>query len=107
MTEENSRYVYDETSGSGKITTDTTVHEVTDGGIMQTLGLQAGDKITNITITRGGEKISFDIERSYMIAYATYAAKAGDSVTVTYTRGGASSTTSAHTVQAGEIRSVS
>ena len=106
VTEENSRYVYDETSGSGKITADTTVHEVTDGGIMQTLGLQAGDKITNITITRGGEKISFDIERSYMIAYATYAAKVGDSVTVTYTRGGTSSTTSAHTVQAGDIKSV-
>ena len=41
-----------------------------------------------------------------MVAYATYAAKAGDRITITYTRDGSSYITSGYTVQSGDIQNV-
>lgn len=107
VTEDNSKYVYDEAAESGKIVADTVVNSVTDGGIAQSLGLQAGDVITSVTLTDAdGETDDITIERSYMVAYATYAAKAGDRITITYTRDGSSYTTSGYTVQSGDIQNV-
>ena len=107
VTEDNSKYVYDEAAESGKIVADTVVNSVADGGIAQSLGLQAGDVITSVTLTDAdGETDEITIERSYMVAYATYAAKAGDRITITYTRDGNSYTTSGYTVQSGDIQNV-
>lgn len=102
VTEDNSRYVYDEMSGSGKITADTVVKEVTEGGIAAALGLQAGDKIIKVTLS-GGE---YTLMRSYMLNYPLFALKEGDTFTITYERGGEEHTTAAHTVAAGELAKV-
>lgn len=103
VSEENSRYIYNEATGSGEIVTQTVIQSITSGGIAEQLGLQTGDIITSITLTSGGASTQISIDRNYMVTYATYAAKAGDTIAVSYTRGGTPNTTAAHTVTAAEI----
>ena len=92
VSEENSRYEYDKTSGSGKITADTTVVSVTEGGIAEALGLREGDVIEKVVVTSGGKETEYVIERNYMLSYPLYALKAGDSFRITYARGGSTYT---------------
>ena len=93
VSEENSRYEYDKTNGSGKITADTTVVSVTEGGIAEALGLREGDVIEKVVVTSGGKETEYVIERNYMLSYPLYALKEGDSFRITYARGGSTYTT--------------
>ena len=88
VSEENSRYEYDKTSGSGKITADTIVVSVTEGGIAEALGLREGDVIEKVIVASGGQETEYVIERNYMLSYPLYALKAGDSFKITYERDG-------------------
>ena len=88
VSEENSRYEYDKTSGSGKITADTIVVSVTEGGIAEALGLREGDVIEKVIVTSGGQETEYVIERNYMLSYPLYALKEGDSFRITYERDG-------------------
>lgn len=92
VSEENSRYEYDKTSGSGKITADTTVVSVTEGGIAEALGLREGDVFEKVVVTSGGKETEYVIERNYMLSYPLYALKAGDSFRITYERDGSTYT---------------
>lgn len=94
VTSENSRFDYDELTGSGKITEDITVVSTEDGSIAEEAGLLEGDIIRGFVIN--GERITVD--RQYDIADLLLAIRAGDSVSFLIERQGDTVTTSAYTV---------
>ncbi len=96
---ENMRYVYDKTKGSGEIVEDILVAEIADGSIVQTLGLQVGDKLTAITV--GGEV--FALARSFHISDALFYATSGKKISVSYERNGEKYTTAEYTVLAEDL----
>lgn len=96
---QNSRYVFDEASGSGHIEDDTWLQTVSEGSIAAALGLQAGDVLTAMTI--GGETSA--LLRSYDIGDLLWTVRAGDAISFAYTRGGQRSQTSTYTVQTSDL----
>jgi serine protease Do len=84
VTAKNSKYVYDESIGYGKIVEDIIVTEVADGSISASLGVSANDRIISLSIN--GTEYSFD--RYFEIGDLLYYIKAGDKLSIKVERGG-------------------
>jgi len=91
---QNSKYVFDEQIGYGKIVEDVVVKEVT-GPITIALGLMVGDRIDKISV--GGT--TYEIDRYFEIGDILYTIRSGDSISVTYERGGVIYSSTPYTVK--------
>lgn len=80
---ENSRYVYDKSTGYGKIVETITVRSVEKNSVANKLGLETGCVLKSITV--GGVKQ--DISRAFSISDALLTARPGDALSFTYLRG--------------------
>lgn len=99
---ENSKYVYDESTSSGRIVETIEVSDVTAGSIAETLGLQEGDVLTAFIVNG----VSHEIGRSFEIGDLLLTVRAGDTVALAYERSGESAQTAAHTLISSDFSAV-
>ncbi len=81
----NSKYVYDQAYGQGKIVEEVYIVSTLDGSISKQLGLEAGDKITCIIING----TNYLIDRYFEISDLLLKVKSGDVIAINYERDGA------------------
>ncbi len=90
----NSKYVYDQDKGYGKIQEDVIVYQVADGSITDTLGIQLDDQITALVVN--GTK--HEIVRNFDIADILLLIRPDDNIAYQYIRQGTSYTTQTYQV---------
>ena len=83
-TAQNSKYVYDTDKGYGSISEEVLVTEVKANSVAETIGLQAGDILTGLTINQ----TNYALTRFYQLGEYKLYIQIGDTVTITYLRGG-------------------
>lgn len=98
----NSRYVYDAANGRGTIIENVCLNSVDSGSIAEKMGLTSGDIITSLTI--GTEK--YDILRNFDISDLLLRVRAGDTISISYTRNGESKTSENYVVLASDLSNV-
>lgn len=98
-TSSESRFVYDETTGGGRIVEKTTVTEVEAGGLASAAGLLTDDEITAVTL-RG---VKTEITRGYELDDLLLTVRSGDGIIFHYVRSGESGQTAEHTVSKDEL----
>lgn len=98
----NSSYVYDQTTGSGKITEDVTVQEVTKNSIAEQFGLQKDDVIKGITVNSATTLV----DRQFQIADILLSVREGDSLSLIYKRGEEEVTTETVVVSSASIEEI-
>lgn len=92
----NSKYVYNEQTGYGKIKEDVIVYSITKGSICEQVGLLVNDCIKGVIIN--GE--TYSIDRNFHIGDILLKVKAGDVIAFSITREGSEiTTTSNYTIQ--------
>ena len=96
---ENSRYVFDEATGGGRIVENVVVKTVNSGSLAEALGLKVEDVITGVTFN--GKK--YDISRQFQIADLLLNVRASDTIKIHYTRNGQASETQEMAVRASDI----
>lgn len=84
LAESNSRYVYDPSTGGGKICADIVVDYVSGGSLSEKMGLQKGDIIKKFYIN----DIAYEINRNFNIGDLAMAVRAGDSIKFEFEREG-------------------
>lgn len=99
---ENSKYVYDGKTESGKICETVRVTEVNADSIAEKTGLAANDVIAALVIN---EKV-FKVDRSFDISDALFCARVGDSLKFEYVRGGQTATTDAYVLQKSDVKKI-
>ncbi len=99
---ENSKYVYDATSGSAAIVEDVIIKEITKNSIAEELGLAAGDRLTCLKINGVG----YAADRYFSLGDILYAAREGDELSICYERAGEQKETNAYTVRATDLKTV-
>lgn len=82
VTTQNSKYVYDASSGYGSVQEEVIVNSVTSGSIAETLGLQANDKIVSLFIN----DTEYTINRSFRISDLILTMRENDIIKVKYER---------------------
>lgn len=82
VTTQNSKYVYDASSGYGSVQEEVIVNSVTAGSIAETLGLQANDKIVSLFIN----DTEYTINRSFRISDLILTMRENDIIKVKYER---------------------
>ncbi len=93
---QNSKYVYNEQTGYGKIVEEVIVYSVTSGSICEQIGLKSGDKINGVIING----TTYTIDRNFHIGDLTLKIREGDIIALSITREGESITqTSTYTIQ--------
>ena len=98
----NSRYIYNDLTKKGYIKEDIVVSAVTPLSIASAMGLRTGDVIKAITVNG----TQYSLNRSYEIYDVLLTVRAGDSVALSYTRSGATDTTSAYTVKSTDLSAI-
>lgn len=101
-TTQNSRYVYNEVTGTGYIKEDIIVKQVNAFSIASSLGLKTNDILTAIEVN--GTK--YPLNRDYEIYDILLTVRSGDELKVSYTRSGAAGTSSAYTVQTSDLKKI-
>lgn len=96
---ENSRYIYDETTGGGHIEEDVVIQTVNSGSLAEALGLKADDVIKAVSV----EGIMTEISRQYQIADLLLNVRASDKIKIEYERGGQTAVTDEMAVRAADI----
>ena len=92
----NSKYVYNEQTGYGKIKEDVIVYSVSAGSICEQVGLQVNDCVKGLIING----TTYFIDRNFHIGDLLLKVKAGDVIAFSITREGSDiTTTSNYTVQ--------
>lgn len=99
VTSENSRFIYDEATGRGKISEDVTVSEVTVGSLSYLAGLNKDDIITSLTLN--GK--TTEITRMFKITDVLLNTRANDKLIIGYTRGGTAAQSPELTVRARDL----
>ena len=102
VTTQNSKYVYDPSSGYGKISEEVVIASVSEDSIAQTLGLLEGDILTAVIING----TQYEIDRSFEIENLSLTIRANDLVQIVYTRNGESFTTQQYTVSYSDLSQV-
>ena len=85
---QNSRYVYDASSGTGEIVEDVVLGAGAVAGVSEELGLQTGDILRALVVGRGGETVEYEVGRTYDVSDILFVLRPGDSLSVRYDRGG-------------------
>lgn len=99
----NSRYVYDESTGSGKIVETISIVEVASGSIAETIGLQAGDILNSIYINN----VEYKLNKHFEISDVMLMVRVGDVIKVNYTRDSNTTDSSTYTILTTDLTSVS
>ena len=102
VTTQNSKYVYDPSSGYGKISEEVVIASVSEDSIAQTLGLLEGDILTAVIING----TQYEIDRSFEIENLSLTVRANDLVQIVYTRNGESFITQQYTVSYSDLTQV-
>ncbi len=100
---QNSRYIYDASSGYGRIQEEIVVNSTERNSIAKTIGLEVNDRLTAINI--GDRKITLD--REFDISDAALLVRPGDTVSFDVTRGGTAMTSGSYTVKSSDLTLVS
>ena len=103
VTEENARYVYDATRGSGSICADIVVDSIEGGSLAEQWALQEGDRLVALII-RGTE---YPLDRAYEISDLLLLARPGDALQMQIERAGETLLTDEYRLTSGDFRSVS
>ncbi len=98
----NSRYVFDAATGKGEIKEDVTVDQINPGKLFAMSGLKVGDIITSMTLNG---KTTY-ITRQFKMTDVLLAARAQDTLSFGYIRGGVAAQSQAVTVRAEDIEKV-
>lgn len=104
ISSQNSKYVYDSSSGSGRIVEEAVLGAVR--GIAEELGLETGDIIQSFVLTRDGESTEYAIERTFDISDLLYTFRPGDTVYVNYKRDSQPLKSAEYTIAEGDFVSV-
>ena len=99
LKEENSKFVYDGTKVGGKIVADIILTEVVEDSIIETLGLEVGDKIVECKINQK----TITLNRMFNIEAIVLDLRAGDELSFVYNRGGGNITTQIYEILPGDI----
>jgi S1-C subfamily serine protease len=102
VTEKNSRYVYDEMTGYGRIEAEVTVSEVEQGSIAEALGLETDWVLTHMTV--GGKTL--ELTQNHVIGDLLISAYAGTPISFAYRNGTQTGTTVTYVVTAEDIATV-
>lgn len=95
----NSKYVYDEQRGLGETREELVIDEVIDASVARKLDLEAGDRMTAITVN----DVSYPLYHAYDLSDLTIALRAGDKVSVSYEREGKPARSKSYTVQKSDL----
>ncbi len=98
---ENSRFICDGTTGKGSIVEDVTVSTVEASSHAAALGLKVGDVIKAVELNG----VTYKISRYFDISDLLLRVRAGDSLKISYERGGVAAETSALEVTAQKLTS--
>ena len=101
---EKSKYVYDSSTGYGKIVEDLVVSEVVKDSIAKVLGLAQGDVIKELRIYRVDDLTEYKLSRSYQIGDLLFSVRVGDKISFTIDRGGNQMLTSEYTVLDSDLK---
>lgn len=99
---QNSRYIYNESSGKGHVEEEIVVTGVTASSIASSLGLWTSDILTEVIVN----ETSFPIYRSHDIYDALLTARAGDGIKIGYKRLGIKKTSSAYTIKSSDLAAI-
>lgn len=100
----NSKYVYDSVSGYGEITEDIVISAISDNSIAETIGLEVGDILTEMSITdTSGNTDTYQITRSFNVTDLILTLREGYSISFTYTRGDTTGTTSVYIIVSSDL----
>lgn len=99
---EHSKYLYDDQSGTGKIVEETRIDRIEDQSIAKTLGLAEGDMITHLIVNGAAHRV----ERAFDISDLLLTVRAGDTLSVTYLRGGEKADSAEYTVSASDLNPI-
>ena len=102
VTSSNSKYVYNEQTGYGKIVEDIVVTEITENSIASAFGLVADDVLKTFKVN----DTVYTLNRYFDIGDILYKVKEGDNISFTYTRGEENKNTSVYKVLASDIKTV-
>lgn len=95
-----SQYVYDKTTGYGKIVSDVNVIEVASNSIASYLGFELDDKILTFKVNT----VEYELEQYFTIGDILYKVKAGDVISFKCLRDGEEVTTKEYTVMPADIK---
>lgn len=98
----NSKYVYDEATGRGKIVEDVVIASVTQNSIAHALGLQQGDVIEKLTING----VSYNVSRYFDIGDILYTVRAGDEISFEFKRDNVTVLSTVYTVKSSDLQVV-
>ena len=99
---QNSKYTYDPQSGYGRVTEETLILEVEENSIAQSMGLQVGDILKKLTVNEQ----EYTLTRYFELSEYRLYIKDGDSVTLTYERGGAEYTTAPRDIRPIDLNNI-
>ncbi len=99
---QNSKYVYDSTSGYGNIVEEVVVSSVNEGSVAETMGLQQNDVLTALII--GGT--TYTIDRSFDIENYSLTMRPNSLIQFVYERGGEQYTTTEYSVSASTLTAI-
>ncbi len=98
----NSKYVYNEKLGYGKIVEDVYIKTVENNSISKTMGISVGDKIISFSIN-GNVHI---INRYFEIGDILMQIRSGDIISINYERDGTTATSSTYTVKDNDLSNI-
>ena len=99
VVENNSKYVYNDNLGYGKIMCDVTVYEVVEDSVAQTLGFIKEDILKAIYVN----DTRFDLYANFNISDAILTTRPNDKIKFEYERNGSILTTIEHTIQSSDL----
>ena len=97
-----SKYVYDKSTGYGKIVSDVNVIEVAEDSIASKIGFKVDDKILTFKVNT----IVYELEQYFTIDDVLYNVRAGDVLSFTCLRDGVEITTNTYTVMPADIKKI-
>ena len=99
VTVDNTKYEYDTKTGYGKMTEDIIVKVVEPSSIASALGLQENDILTAIKVN----DTTYTLNRYFELGDIALTIKAGDSLSISYTRGTDNLTTDVYHIKSADI----
>jgi serine protease Do len=99
LASEKSKYVYDISLGYGRIVEDVVVSDVVSSSIAKSLNIQKGDIITALTVNG----TNYDVIRTFNITDMEINLRAGDNISITFTRNGVKNTTTTYQITSSDI----